>query len=135
MNTYKTREILRTASEISRIESQPLKHKREAKQEFFDRLVTFPDLVAKQISWIFNGDYGYGYQEIGQSYFNRSKRFNIRYRLLGLIALAEFRCPARQARQAYNMLSIRQKDEINKLIEIEVQNHKSNLKTQATKGE
>ena len=135
MNTYKTREILRTASEISRIESQPLKHKREAKQEFFDRLVTFPDLVAKQISWIFNGDYGYGYQEIGQSYFNRSKRFNIRYRLLGLIALAEFRCPARQARQAYNMLSIRQKDEINKLIEIEVQNHKSNLKTQTTKGE
>ena len=135
MNTYKTREILRTASEISRIESQPLKHKREAKQEFFDRLVTFPDLVAKQISWIFNGDYGYGYQEIGQSYFNRSKRFNIRYRLLGLIALAEFRCPARQARQAYNMLSIRQKDEINKLIEIEVQNHKSNLKTHTTKGE
>lgn len=134
MTTYKTREILRTASEISRIESQPLKHKREASQEFFDRLVNFPDLVANQISWIFNGDYGYGYQEIAMSYFDRPKRFNINANLIKLIGIAEYRCPARQARQAYNMLSITQKNDINKLIDKEVQHHKSNLKTQTTKG-
>ncbi len=122
--TYETREIIRAKRELDKLNSMPLQHKREKKQEFFERLVFCPDLVAVEISWLLSGNYGFGYQEIAKSYFNRSKRFNIRAKLLQLIACAEYRCPATQANQAYKMLCSEQQDEINDLIEIEVQHHK-----------
>lgn len=129
MNQYEMREILKTAAKIAKIESQPLEHKREASQEFFDRLVNCPDLVAVEISCLLSGNYGFGYQDIANSFFNRSKRFKIHANLIKLIGIAVYRCPARQARQAYNILSIRQKNDINKLIDKEVQHHKSKQKT------
>lgn len=132
--TYETRELQRAEAEISKVESQPLEHKREAKQDFYERLILCPDLVAAHISWLLNGDYGFGYQEIAKCYFNWSKRFNIRANLLQLIACAEYRCPSRQARQAYSVLSDEQQSKINELIDIEVQHYKSKQKRHTTKG-
>ena len=131
---YETIELNRARSELSNLNSIPLQQKREAKQEFFEHLVFCPDLVAVKIEWLLNGSYGFGYQAIAKTYFNRSKRFNIRANLLQLIACAEYLCPATQANQAYKMLCSEQQDEINDLIEIEVQHYKSKQKTHATKG-
>ena len=107
----------------------PMEKQREAKQEFLETLITKPNVIVERMTWLFNGTYGDGYQIIANSYFNRSKRFNIQDRLLELIAIAEYRCPSRQARQAYNSLTEIQKALFNLMVNRIIKNHHT------TKGE
>lgn len=125
--TYETREIIKARRELDKLNSIPLQHKREAKQELFD-LLTMPngfETIVREISWLLDGNYGFGHYLICKDWLTRSKRFNVNARLFQSIAALEYQCPLRQANQVYNMLTSEQQKQLNLMITIVIQQHKA----------
>ena len=127
MTQYEMRELQRAAAEISRIENQPLEHKREAKKEFQEALRTEPGLIVERMSWYLDGNYGFGHYLKSKEWLSRSKNFNINARLMQSVAALEWQCPARQANQAYNSLTETQKDLFNLMVNRIIENHRKDL--------
>ena len=100
--TYETREIIRARRELDKLNSIPLQQKKEAKQKFFSDLTSSPSLIVERISWLLDGNYGFGHYLICKDWLTRSKRFNVNARLFQSIAALEYQCPLRQANQVYN---------------------------------
>ena len=122
--TYETREIIRAKRELDKLNSIPLQHKREAKQEFYNDLTSSPSLIVERISWLLDGNYGFGHYLICKDWLSRSKRFNVNACLFQSIAALEWQCPQRQANQVYNMLTSEQQKQLNLMITTVIQQHK-----------
>tara|TARA_Y100001937_G_scaffold15519_2_gene21247 strand:- start:913 stop:1308 length:396 start_codon:yes stop_codon:yes gene_type:complete len=122
--TYETREIIRARRELDKLNSIPLQQKKEAKQKFFSDLTSSPSLIVERISWLLDGNYGFGHYLICKDWLTRSKRFNVNARLFQSIAALEYQCPLRQANQVYNMLTSEQQKQLNLMITTLIQQHK-----------
>tara|TARA_Y100001938_G_C8004074_1_gene386362 strand:+ start:447 stop:842 length:396 start_codon:yes stop_codon:yes gene_type:complete len=122
--TYETREIIRARRELDKLNSIPLQQKKEAKQKFFSDLTSSPSLIVERISWLLDGNYGFGHYLICKDWLTRSKRFNVNARLFQSIGALEYQCPLRQANQVYNMLTSEQQKQLNLMITTLIQQHK-----------
>lgn len=127
--TYNQREINKSINELNKLNSIPLQHKREAKQEFFEILTMSNgfETIVREISWLLDGNYGFGHYLICKDWLTRSKNFNVNARLLSSIAGLEYQCPPRQANQVYNMLTSEQQKQLNLMITLVVQQHKEEV--------
>jgi len=92
---YDRQELARTNRELAAHSHEPAHIRAERKDEFSLALHLQPELVAKRIRWIENGDYGRGAQILGRQLKARGRG------LYPLIGQLEWMCSALDAHKAY----------------------------------
>lgn len=112
---------LRAASRHEReIDQAPLNDRKEAQRRFFEVMWTQPGLVAERISWLLDGNYGWGAMKMAKQIL-ASPRMNRRAALVQSIAVFEWMCPRRMAIDAWKKLAPAQKQLLDAAVDVVVE--------------
>lgn len=117
---YDTRSKAEARRRLDRVRHAPLEDRREAKANFLEAMRDAPSRVAERISWLLDGNYGYGEMLLAQQIL-RSPRMNRRAALTQMIGALEWMCTENDERLAWKALSKAQQakldSEIDRVIE------------------
>lgn len=116
---YEANELRAFRKQLAQVESSPLADRREARRNWQTALTDTP-LIAKRMSWLLCGNYGYGAMKAAQS-VAQNKRMNRAAQLGQWLAALEWNCPADFARQAWNSLAPEHQNAVNAAIMEEVE--------------
>lgn len=105
---YDTNERALLARQLSRNESQPLTDRKLAQTDTLE-LMRSPHIVARNLDFINNGDYGKGAQLIYRETI-ANKRCNREAQLMQLLAGLDCQCPQRECISAWKLLSADEKN-------------------------
>lgn len=119
-NQYEENEYRRYFAELKRIEQAPIAERKDAQKQYLDALVSYPEIIAERVRWLFNGSYGWAQQQKALQVLN-SPRMNRIAALSVMIAQQDHFCPARFAVNAYLKLTKKQQTRINELIQKEIE--------------
>ena len=116
---YEMREAQEYQRQLRDVEKAPLADRKEAAEAFLEAMKD-PALVAERISWLFDGNYGYGAMQAAKRVLGMSARANKAATLTQMIAALEWRTPPRLAVQAWKKLSSAQKAALDKAVKAEI---------------
>lgn len=105
---YERREWLTAFQEMEEVRKAPLADRKEAQSEFFEAMRAHPKLVAERISWLLDGNYGYGAMLHAKRILG-SPRMNRVAALTQMIGSFEWRSPAVMTIAAWKKLTPDQK--------------------------
>jgi hypothetical protein len=105
---YERNELAMASRREREIDQQPLRDLKEAQQEFFEAMRDRPGVVAERISWLLDGNYGWGAMTQAKQVL-ANPRLNRRAILTQSIAVHEWMCPRRMAVNAWKKLTPAQK--------------------------
>lgn len=106
---YEQREAAIAHRQMEEVRNAPLADRREAQEHFFEVMRDTPELVGERLSWLFEGNYGYGSMVLAKRILN-SPRMNRIAALTQMIGVFEWQCPEDRTRQAWKRLTGREKD-------------------------
>lgn len=101
---YDAREKSLAVRSLDKIRFAPIDERREAKAAFFEAMRDQPSLVAERVSWLLDGNYGYGQMLLAKQIL-RTPRMNRAAGLTQMIGAFEWQCPENEARLAWKALS------------------------------
>jgi hypothetical protein len=120
---YEQRERQMVFAKLDEVKNAPLSDRREARKDFAKALRN-PALVAERISWLIDGNYGYGLyimaRELLEACTNSRRKAYCRTILCQWIAAHEWQCPAPFALQAWKALSLEEKDALSAAVDREI---------------
>jgi hypothetical protein len=105
---YESNERRRAMLDEQRIERAPLRDRKEAQAAYLEAMSRDPAVVAERISWLIDGNYGYGQMQMARQVVG-SPRMNREAALTQLVAVFEWQCPRRMATDAWKKLTPAQK--------------------------
>ena len=105
---YESNERRSAIIDEQRIEKASLADRKEAQAALYDAMATDPATVAERISWLIDGNYGYGQMQMARQVV-ASPRTNREAALTQLVAVYEWQCPRRMSVEAWKKLSTAQK--------------------------
>ena len=100
---YETNERALLARQLSRSEAQPLADRKIAQNDALE-LMRDPHIVARNLDFINNGDYGFGAQARYRDILT-NKRCNREAQVIQLLAGLDCQCPQAECIKAWKMLS------------------------------
>lgn len=90
---YEQTEQRRLWKDLQEVEKAPLAERREARADFANALLQYPEIIAERVGWLLNGSYGFGsYREAGRI-VREGGRTNKVAQLVLLTAALEWKCP------------------------------------------
>jgi hypothetical protein len=117
---YESSERRRAMLDEQRIERAPLSDRKEAQAAFHEVMARDPAVVAERISWLIDGNYGYGQMQIARQVVG-SPRMNREAALTQLVAVYEWQCPRRMAVDAWKKLTPAQKKALSAAVAVVVE--------------
>jgi hypothetical protein len=114
---YESNERHLAHTEEQRIEKASLLDRKEAQAAFLDTMATDPATVAERISWLLEGNYGYGQMQMAKQVL-ASPRMNREAALIQLAAVFDWLCPRRMAADAWKKLTAPQKKALSAAITV-----------------
>ena len=111
---YHNNEMSRFCRRIGGIERAPLRERQEAREEWKEALA-YPESIARHISWILDGHYGYGEMQHATAIVSGGGDKNAR--LCILLAALDHNCPANFARAAFMRIPADKRIEIDAAIQ------------------
>ncbi len=111
---YEYNERHRHNTKMRYIDEQSPAEKDEAKTEYYNAMANDHCHLIQSLDYLTNGDYGKGALLALES-FATNKRMNHIAALSQLLGALEFRCPPAMVKNAWRMLTPKQKAKINKL--------------------
>jgi hypothetical protein len=117
---YESSERRRAMLDEQRIERAPLSDRKEAQAAFHEVMARDPAVVAERISWLIDGNYGYGQMQIARQVVG-SPRVNREAALTQLVAVYEWQCPRRMAVDAWKKLTPAQKKALSAAVAVVVE--------------
>jgi hypothetical protein len=118
---YESSERRQAMLEEQRIERESLRDRKEAQAAFLEAMARDPATVAERISWLIDGNYGYGQMQMARQVVG-SPRMNREASLTQLVAVFEWQCPRRMAVDAWKKLTPAQKKALSAAITVVVEN-------------
>lgn len=106
---------------------------KEEQDQLSDHMTNDQGLIACRIVWLLQGCYGYASQHYAKQIAN-NKRYNQPARLTQMIGLLEWRVAERNTCKIWKTLTQDQKDNLDRLIKIEIQDYLEDQK-QIEKGD
>lgn len=113
---YEANELTMARRDEERINAEPLRDRKECQANFLDAMASDPALVAERISWLIDGNYGYGPMLLAKQIV-ASPRMNRVAALSQLICVFEWRCPRNMGVTAWKKLTGAQKGALDTAIE------------------
>lgn len=120
---YEMREAAEFHRQMSAADKGSLSERKEACKAFSEAMRD-PELVAERISWLLDGNYGYGAMQAAKRAV-ANKRMNRAAVLTHMIGAIEWQCPARMAAQAWKKLSRDEQKALDKAICAEIKQSES----------
>jgi len=113
---YEQHEIREAHAQRNAVNKAPLAERKEAQAEFFEAMRDRPRLVGERVSWLLDGNYGYGSMLLAKQILQRP-RMNRVAALTQMIGVFEWQCPEDMTRQAWKRLSAGEKHELARAVE------------------
>lgn len=130
---YERNERTRFYNQLREIERAPLADRKEACREFFEAMRDDPALVAERVSWLLDGNYGFGsYQAAGE--VARNTRMNRVAWLTQIIGALEWQCPQRMLIAAWKKLSPSERENLRRYVDRVLQGWLKEQARQAAEG-
>jgi len=117
---YERNERTRAYNDEQRINRAPLGDRKAARDAFHEAMAEDPATVAERISWLLDGNYGYGQMQAAKEVV-ANKRLNREAILTQLVAVHEWQCPRDMARAAWTKLTPAQKKALSAAVAVVVQ--------------
>jgi hypothetical protein len=122
LGQYEQNERIAFHKKLSEVESASLAVRKAAGKEFAVYLLEYPATVVERISWLLDGNYGFGSHKTACEVV-RNKRMNRHAWLVQTIAALEWGCPGRFAREAWTKLPETKKEALATQIAIVIEEH------------
>lgn len=113
---YEQREIREAHKQQEEVNKAPLAERKEAAASFFEAMAERPKLVGERVSWLLDGNYGYGPMLLAKNILAH-KRMNRVAALTQMIGVYEWHSPEVMTRQAWKRLSAGEKNELARAVE------------------
>jgi hypothetical protein len=113
---YEQREIREAQAQQRAVAKAPLAERKEAQLDFFKAMRDQPRLVGERVSWLLDGNYGYGSMLLAKRILH-SPRMNRVAALTQMIGVFEWQCPEDMTRQAWKRLTPGEKHELARAVE------------------
>lgn len=113
---YETREIRAAHHHLDEVKKAPLADRKDAQLDFFKAMRDQPRLVGERVSWLLDGNYGYGSMLLAKRILH-SPRMNRVAALTQMIGAFEWQCPEDMTRQAWKRLTPGEKHELARAVE------------------
>jgi hypothetical protein len=117
---YESNERRRAILDEQRIDQSPLRDRKEAQAAFHEAMARDPATVAERISWLIDGNYGYGQMMMAKQVVG-SPRMNREAALTQLVAVFEWQCPRNLAVDAWKKLTPAQKKALSEAVAVVVE--------------
>ena len=117
---YEVRELNEAARREQEIDRSPLSERKEAQQSFLEAMRDDPGVVAERVSWLLDGNYGYGPMVLAKQVLQNT-RINRRAIFTQSIAVFEWMCPRRMAVLAWKKLTPAQKSLLDQAIDVVIE--------------
>ena len=114
---YEQQERHRVYVEEQRIEKEPLSDRKAARDAFHEVMAEDPATVAERISWLLDGNYGYGQMQVAKEAV-ANKRMNREALLTQMAGVFEWRCPRVMCRHAWGKLTPAQKKKLSAAVAV-----------------
>jgi hypothetical protein len=128
---YEARSLREAAAHEREIDSAPLADRKEAQAAFLEVIRDDPALVAERISWLIDGNYGYG-EMLKAKQVVAMPRSNRIAALTQLIAVYEWMTPRSMAVAAWKKLTNAQKQELDRMVEVVIKAAEKELRDQGS---
>jgi hypothetical protein len=117
---YEQNELAAARRHEQEVDGSPLAERKENQANFLWAMRERPDIVAEQVDWLLEGNYGYGAKLMA---FQATSRMNRPALFTQLIAVYEWMCPRRMAVDAWKKLSAGEKARLQAAVESVIANH------------
>jgi len=117
---YEQQERHRMYVEEQRINQAPLGDRKAARDAFQEAMAEDPATVAERISWLLDGNYGYGQMVMAKEAV-AAKRMNREALLTQMAGVFEWQCPRDMARAAWTKLTPAQKRALSAAVSVVIQ--------------
>lgn len=113
---YEQREIREAHRQRDEVNKAPLAERKEAAASFYEAMAERPKLVGERVSWLLDGNYGYGPMLLAKNIL-RHKRMNRVAALTQMIGVYEWHSPEVMTRQVWKRLTPGEKAELARAVE------------------
>ena len=117
---YESNERHQVYVEEQRIERAPLGDRKAARDAFHEVMAEDPATVAERISWLLDGNYGFGKMQVAKE-AGANKRLNREAILTQRAGVFEWRCPRVMCRDAWGKLTPAQKKKLSAAVAVVIQ--------------
>jgi hypothetical protein len=117
---YERNELYQAVRREQEIDRAPLSERKEAQQNFLETMRDDPAVVAERVSWLLDGNYGYGPMMMAKEVL-RNPRLNRRAILVQSVGVHEWMCPRRMTVDAWKKLTLAQKDLLDAAVDVVVE--------------
>jgi hypothetical protein len=114
---YEANEARNAERHIEQVERAPLADRKDGAANYFRAMADDPAIVAERISWLIDGNYGFGEMMMAKRIV-ANPRLNRSAALGALIAIFEWHCPRKMANDAWKKLSQAQKATLDAAINV-----------------
>jgi hypothetical protein len=114
---YERNERIEAIRHEREVDAAPLADRKDAQRAFFEAMRDDPGTVGERISWLIDGNYGYGPMRIAKEIV-ASPRMNRRAGLTLLVGIFEWQCPRRMGADAWKKLTKPQKALLDRAVDV-----------------
>ena len=120
---YETNEARLLHKQLEAVRLAPLADRKAAQADMLQAMRDDPALVAERVSWLIDGNYGYGSYTMIRRIL--ASRCNKPAALVQLVGALEWGCPERLTANAWHALTANQQEKLNKLVLAEIETTES----------
>ena len=121
---YESNERHRALVDEQRIDRAPLSERKAARDAFHEAMAEDPATVAERISWLLDGNYGYGQMQMAKEAVT-AKRMNREALLTQMVGVFEWQCPRDMSRAAWTKLTPAQKKALSAAVAVVIRHAES----------
>ena len=121
---YEANERHRAYVDEQRINQAPLGDRKAARDAFHEAMAEDPATVAERISWMLDGNYGYGQMVMAKEAV-AAKRMNREALLTQMVGVFEWQCPRDMSRAAWTKLTPAQKKALSAAVAVVIKHAES----------
>ena len=121
---YEANERRRAYADEQRINKASLGDRKAARDAFHEAMAEDPATVAERISWMLDGNYGYGQMVMAKEAV-AAKRMNRESLLTQMVGVFEWQCPRDMSRAAWTKLTPAQKRALSAAVAVVIKHAES----------
>jgi hypothetical protein len=113
---YERREMQEAQAKLTEVRKAPLADRKEAAKDFFEAMRDNPQIVGERVSWLLDGNYGYGSMLLAKRVLG-APRSNRAAAITQMVGAFEWQSPEEMSRAAWKKLTASQQVALDRAVQ------------------